>query len=105
MRVCMHAHAAYTHSPVNLHAGTQNVLRVRLESSQTSCLIPFVRDIVPVVDTARQVMQLTPPEGLLDLGTLPTRPARKRAKRQQASGKETDAASSREEAGTEGSLR
>lgn len=60
-----------------LWTGTQNVLRVRLEGPKSSCLIPFVKEIVPVVDTAARIMHITPPEGLLELATSAAKPHRK----------------------------
>ena len=64
-------------------AGTHDVLRVRLSDEaderagdQASCprhsrtaLVPFVADIVPVVDRAERRLELRPPVGLLELAS------------------------------------
>jgi len=48
-----------------------DLLEVQLDVAEnpTKVLIPFVKAIVPVVDLARQRIEIQPPDGLLDLGT------------------------------------
>lgn len=46
-----------------LHA----LLEIRLLGTRNHCLIPFVTDIVPIVDIAKRALFLNPPEGLLEL--------------------------------------
>jgi len=57
---------------VNVHnSGASDLLRVQLIPSNRGkdirIWIPFVKDIVPVVDIAANRVEITPPEGLLDL--------------------------------------
>ncbi|KAK9788866.1 hypothetical protein WJX73_005336 [Symbiochloris irregularis] len=60
--------------------GTQNTLRIQLLEAGATCLIPFVKSIVPVVDRTQGIMYITPPEGLLDLVVRPrSKPARQKA--------------------------
>jgi hypothetical protein len=52
--------------------GTHDVLRVRLSApgpggERMSVLLPFVKEVVPTVDVAGRRMEITPPEGLLEL--------------------------------------
>ena len=58
-------------------AGTHDVLRVTLThkvdlsaagKTQTA-LIPFAKDIVPVVDRDSRVLEIEPPEGLLEISS------------------------------------
>lgn len=49
---------------------------------ERTTLLPFATEIVPVVDRASKRMEITPPEGLLDLVTVakkkvPARPRRR----------------------------
>jgi len=56
-------------------AGTQDLLKVSApsevnedgETVEFFVYIPFVKDIVPIVDAAKRTMEITPPGGLLDL--------------------------------------
>jgi hypothetical protein len=57
---------------VDVHnSGASDLLRVQLTASRRGkdvlIWIPFVKDIVPVVDIAAKRVEITPPEGLLDL--------------------------------------
>lgn len=55
--------------------GSHDCLRVlrepetAAEGVECTTLVPFVREIVPVVDVEKGVLQIDPPEGLLDLVT------------------------------------
>lgn len=63
------------------HAGTYDVLRVRLEeetgvadagseastTSGSTVLVPFAADIVPVVNRTERTLEINPPPGLLEL--------------------------------------
>jgi 16S rRNA processing protein RimM len=44
-----------------------DILEVTLDSQKTTVLIPFVQEIVPVVDLETKRLEINPPEGLLDL--------------------------------------
>ena len=50
-----------------VHGAGGDTLVVRARGQRREILVPFVRDIVPVVDRATRSITLTPPEGLLDL--------------------------------------
>lgn len=50
-----------------VHGPGGDTLAVRAGRSRKELLIPFVRDIVPVIDRAERAMTITPPEGLLEL--------------------------------------
>jgi 16S rRNA processing protein RimM len=56
---------------VNLIPAGNDLLEVELfnqkEGKKKTVLIPFVREIVPVVDIENQRAEITPPEGLLEL--------------------------------------
>lgn len=54
--------------------GAHDVLRVQLVSGEGSVLIPFVKEIVPVVDRLYRKLQIDPPAGLLDLVTAVQKP-------------------------------
>lgn len=45
------------------HAQTEN------EGTECTSLVPFQKDLVPVVDLGKGLIQIDPPEGLLDLVT------------------------------------
>ncbi|KAK9811366.1 hypothetical protein WJX72_002647 [[Myrmecia] bisecta] len=68
--------------------GTHDVLKVKrlqteaefAEEGLRTSLIPFVKDIVPVVHREHSVLEITPPKGLLDLYTT----ARSRGSRERA---------------------
>lgn len=77
-------------------AGSHDLLQVRLEhvggakeapsASATTALIPFVKEIVPVVDRGSRRIEVDPPEGLLDIQGLvaasaAAQPAKKRRRR------------------------
>ena len=48
--------------------GTYDVLQIRLAADEECiAMLPFAKDIVPVVDLKQGVMKVTPPEGLLDI--------------------------------------
>jgi 16S rRNA processing protein RimM len=44
-----------------------DILEVTLDSKKTTVLIPFVQEIVPVVDLETKRIEINPPDGLLDL--------------------------------------
>ncbi len=57
-------------------AGAHDVLRVRLEDNpddssgqRKAALIPFVKEIVPVVNQPLRLLEITPPEGLIEATT------------------------------------
>lgn len=57
---------------IDVHnSGASDLLRVQLTALRRGKValiwIPFVKDIVPVVDVAAKRVEITPPEGLLDL--------------------------------------
>lgn len=57
---------------VDVHnSGASDLLRVQLTASKRGkdvlIWIPFVKDIVPVVDVEAKRVEIRPPEGLLDL--------------------------------------
>ena len=75
--------------PASNHAGTHDVLRIALkaeedpsaeegEQGQRSTLLPFASEMVPVVDRASRRMEITPPEGLLDIVTTAKKPSAQR---------------------------
>ena len=52
------------------------MLRIQLEQPESApdqpkltALIPFVKEIVPVVDQAGRVLEVSPPEGLIEATT------------------------------------
>lgn len=48
--------------------GTHDVLCIEhVNGEGTTILLPFAREIVPVVDVTQGVLQITPPEGLLEM--------------------------------------
>lgn len=48
--------------------GTYDVLQIRLAADEECiAMLPFAKDIVPIVDLEQGVMKVTPPEGLLDI--------------------------------------
>ncbi len=76
---CFQLHAV--HAP--WCAGTHDILRIHLTQTADdikrvgvrTVLLPFVRDLVPVVDLAERRMEILPPEGLLDLAVRGGAPA------------------------------
>ena len=52
---------------INLENEKNNLLVVELFEHKKRVLIPFVEEIVPVVDIKKNFMIITPPNGLLDL--------------------------------------
>ena len=52
---------------INLANEKNNLLVIQLLKNNKEVLIPFVKEIVPVVDIKKQFILLTPPSGLLDL--------------------------------------
>lgn len=44
-----------------------DVLEVKLDAQKTTVLIPFVKEIVPLVDLAGKRVEINPPVGLLEL--------------------------------------
>ncbi|MDC3170741.1 ribosome maturation factor RimM [Prochlorococcus sp. AH-716-E13] len=52
---------------INLENEKNNLLLIQLFKNNKKVLVPFVREIVPVVDIKKQFIVITPPSGLLDL--------------------------------------
>ena len=52
---------------INLANEKNNLLVIQLLKNNKEVLIPFVKEIVPVVDIKKQFIILTPPSGLLEL--------------------------------------
>jgi 16S rRNA processing protein RimM len=55
---------------VDVFLAGNDLLEIELISQETSSkkvLIPFVKEIVPIVDIENQRLEITPPDGLLDL--------------------------------------
>ncbi len=52
---------------VGLATAAQDLLQVQLTDSEQVILIPFVDEIVPVVDLEAKRLEVVPPPGLLDL--------------------------------------
>ena len=52
---------------INLENEKNNLLVVQLLKNDKKVLIPFVKEIVPVIDIKNKFIIITPPSGLLDL--------------------------------------
>ena len=52
---------------VNLENEKNNLLVIKLSKNNKEVLIPFVKEIVPVVDIKNKFIIITPPSGLLEL--------------------------------------
>ena len=52
---------------INLENEKNNLLVIELFENQKKVLIPFVKDIVPLVDIKNNFLIINPPKGLLDL--------------------------------------
>jgi len=52
---------------INLENEKNNLLVIELFENQKKVLIPFVKDIVPLVDIKNNYLVINPPKGLLDL--------------------------------------
>ena len=52
---------------INLVNEKNNLLVIKLLKNNKEVLIPFVKEIVPVVDIKNQFIVITPPSGLLEL--------------------------------------
>ena len=52
---------------INLANEKNNLLVIQLLNNKKEILIPFVKEIVPVIDIKKQFILLTPPSGLLEL--------------------------------------
>ncbi len=52
---------------INLANEKNNLLVIKLLKNNKEVLIPFVKEIVPVVDIKKEFIILTPPSGLLEL--------------------------------------
>jgi len=52
---------------VGLATAAQDLLQVQLTDSEQVILIPFVDEIVPIVDLTTKRLEIVPPAGLLDL--------------------------------------
>jgi 16S rRNA processing protein RimM len=49
-----------------IFAAGNDLLEVKLHSTQTQVLIPFVEAIVPIVDLVQRRIEITPPPGLIE---------------------------------------
>ncbi len=52
---------------INLQNEKNNLLVIQLLKNNKKVLVPFVKEIVPIVDIKNQFIIITPPSGLLDL--------------------------------------
>ena len=52
---------------INLENEKNNLLIIELFRNQKKVLIPFVKEIVPVVDIKNNFLIIDPPKGLLEL--------------------------------------
>ena len=52
---------------VNLENEKNNLLIIELFKNQKKVLIPFVKEIVPLVDVKNKFLIINPPNGLLEL--------------------------------------
>ena len=52
---------------INLENERNNLLVVELSQNQKKVLIPFVKEIVPLIDIKNNFLIITPPNGLLEL--------------------------------------
>ena len=52
---------------INLANEKNNLLVIKLLKNNKEVLVPFVKEIVPVVDIKKQFIVITPPSGLLEL--------------------------------------
>ena len=54
---------------INLENEKNNLLVIELFENQKTVLVPFVNEIVPLVDIKKKFIIINPPKGLLDLQT------------------------------------
>ena len=52
---------------INLENEKNNLLVIQLSNNNKEVLVPFVKEIVPIVDIKNKFIIITPPSGLLDL--------------------------------------
>ena len=52
---------------INLENEKNNLLIIELFKNQKKVLVPFVKEIVPIVDIKNNFLIIKPPNGLLDL--------------------------------------
>ena len=52
---------------INLENEKNNLLVIQLLKNNKKVLVPFVKEIVPIVDIKNKFIIITPPSGLLDL--------------------------------------
>ena len=52
---------------INLENEKNNLLVIELFKNQKKVLVPFVKEIVPLVDLKNNFLIINPPKGLLDL--------------------------------------
>ena len=52
---------------INLENEKNNLLVIELFKNQKKVLVPFVQEIVPLVDIQNNFLVINPPKGLLDL--------------------------------------
>ena len=52
---------------LNLENEKNNLLVIQLLENQKKVLVPFVSEIVPLVDLKNNYIEIRPPKGLLDL--------------------------------------
>ena len=52
---------------INLENEKNNLLIIELFKNQKKVLIPFVKEIVPLIDIKNKILVIRPPKGLLEL--------------------------------------
>ena len=52
---------------INLENEKNNLLEIELFKNKKKVFIPFVKDIVPLIDIKKNFLIITPPKGLLEL--------------------------------------
>ena len=52
---------------INLENEKNNLLIIELFKNQKKVLVPFVKEIVPIVDVKNNFLIINPPKGLLEL--------------------------------------
>ena len=63
------------------------------DGHQRSALVPFAKEIVPIVDRTARILEIDPPDGLLDIPSLlrstSTKKKKRRRRKQQSTGDHT----------------
>ncbi len=67
LRVCLQATGEAIGTVVEIYAIANDLLVVELDETAEKVTVPFVREIVPVVDLAGGKLEIAPPAGLLEL--------------------------------------